>query len=761
MIPAGYRQVGYLQLNMLQEGEETFMKYRIYHNENGPDIGCAKENGVIEKDGLFFKDSEGTGELLPYEDWRLSPEERAADLASRLTVEEIAGLMLYSPHQRVPAPADGPFPGFYSGKTFAEANVEPSALTDEQKAYLKDQHIRYVLVMDYASTEVMAEWNNEMQGLAESLPHGIPVNFSTDPRNAVNEERAAEFKGSSAELSQWPEGLGMAALFSEETVQEYASMISKEYRALGMTTALSPQADLATEPRWMRMEDTFGVNPKQVRACVEAYCRGMQETEGDDKGWGQESVATMVKHWPGGGPMEAGRDAHYYYGKYAVYPGDNLKDHLYPFLEGAFKLGKTGKSASVMPYYSIPWNQDTKYHHNVGSSYNTYLIKDLLREKYGYEGVICTDWGITGTPLPDVGGFGPKCHGVEQLSEAEQHLLLLENGVDQFGGNFAIAPILEAYRMGCEKHGEESMHSRMVRSAARLLTNSFRCGLFENPYLDPQKSLGITGCEEYAEAGYRAQLGSVVMLKNKEVLPLTAEETKVYIPIRHITPAITFFRTPGGEPYDLDPMRGISLPEGFVRVDTPEEADAAIVFLESPKSEPYEKEKDPEGNGYFPISLQYRPYNAEKARSHSIAGGDFREESDNRSYKDKQAIIYNEADLDNVVETKKRMGEKPVIAVIRMHNPAVLKELEPYADSILCEFGVEKRAIFDLISGRAEPSGLLPIQLPADMDTVEEHCEDVPLDMVPYRDSCGNVYDYGFGMNWSGVIRDGRADRYR
>jgi len=738
------------------------MEYRIWHNENGPDIGCGPSRGVIEQDGLFFRNLEGTGELLPYEDWRLTPEERAKDLADRLTVEEIAGLMLYSPHQRVPAPSDGPFPGFYGGKGYAESGAAPYELTDEQKQYLEEQHIRYVLVMDYAGTEVMAKWSNEMQALAEQLPHGIPVNFSTDPRNAVNEERAAEFRGSTSELSQWPEGLGMAALFSAEAIREYASIISKEYRALGMTTALSPQADLATEPRWMRMEDTFGVSPEQVREAVQAYCRGMQETEGEENGWGKGSVAAMVKHWPGAGPMESGRDAHYYYGKYAVYPGNNLKDHLYPFLEGAFCLGKTGKSASVMPYYSIPWEQDVKYHRNIGSSYNTYLIKDLLREKYDYDGVVCTDWGITGKPSPAVGDFGPKCHGAEQLTEAEQHLLLLENGVDQFGGNYDIAPILEAYRMGCGKYGEEAMLARMRRSAARLLTNSFRCGLFENPYLDPEESCRITGCREFVEAGYRAQLGSVVLLKNKKVLPLTAPITKVYIPVRQITPGITFFRTPGGEPYELDPMQGAALPEGFVRVDTPEEADAAVVFLESPKSECYDRNRDePGGNGYFPISLQYRPYQAEKARKVSIAGGDFREESENRSYQGKSAVIYNEADLDNVVRTKEQMGNKPVIAVIRMHNPAVLSELEPFADAILCEFGVQKRAVFDLISGKEEPSGLLPIQLPADMDTVEMHCEDVPMDMVPYTDSCGNTYDYGFGMNWSGVIRDGRAEKYR
>lgn len=126
-----------------------------------------------------------------------------------------------------------------------------------------------------------------------------------------------------------------------------------------------------------------------------AYCDGLQTTATSQTGWGKESVCTMSKHWPGGGPCEGGRDAHYPFGKYAVYPGENLEDHLKPFLEGVFQLeGPTKQTAAVMPYYTVSWNVDSKEPKNVDNSYSRYIIKDLLREKYGYEGVVCTDWEI-------------------------------------------------------------------------------------------------------------------------------------------------------------------------------------------------------------------------------------------------------------------------------------------------------------------------------------------------------------------------------
>lgn len=102
----------------------------------------------------------------------------------------------------------------------------------------------------------------------------------------------------------------------------------------------------------------------------------------------------MVKHWPGGGPVEGGREAHFNYGKYSIYPGKQFETHLKPFVDGAFKLkGGTGKASAVMPYYTIPFGADPSGE-NVGNSFSKYIITDLLRERYEYDGVICTDWKI-------------------------------------------------------------------------------------------------------------------------------------------------------------------------------------------------------------------------------------------------------------------------------------------------------------------------------------------------------------------------------
>lgn len=732
--------------------------YTLYQNEGGKAISTAQDH-IVEVDGFAFRDLEKNGTLLPYADWRLDDDFRAKDLASRLSIEEIAGLMMYSPHQMVPSLPGEPFASTYHGVSFTESRQQAFALTDQQKAFLSQDHLRHVLAMKLQDTETASRWNNELQRFVELLPHGIPVNISSDPRHGAS-KASAEFKSGGSSVSHWPEGLGIAATFSPKLCRDYAAIISKEYRALGIATALSPQVDLATEPRWQRFEDTFGTHPQLVADLAKAYCDGMQTTEGTSDGWGQESVATMAKHWPGGGSGEGGRDAHYPFGKYAVYPGKRFETHLIPFLQGAFALdGPTDSTAAIMPYYTISWDIDGTYGQNVGNSYSRYLITDLLRERYAYDGVVCTDWGITGDPAESIDSFGSRCFGVEELSEAKRHLLALENGVDQFGGNSKKKPILEAYELGCRTHGETAMRARMEASAVRLLKNMFRCGLFDHPYLDAVESAAIVGCPAFYAAGYQAQLDSLVLLKNNGALPRPARQ-KVYIPTRHIHARKGFFRHL--EPaQDLDPADSSLVTQYYDRVSTPEEADFSLVFIESPLSDGYSQEDAAQGgNGYLPISLQYRPYTAVTARKPSLAGGDFRETFTDRSYQGKTGTAANEADLDLVLDTKSRMQEKPVIVCIRMHNAAVLRELEPFADAILVDFGVQQQALLDLVSGKHEPSGLLPIQLPMDMETVEQHGEDTPFDLVPYLDAAGNEYDFGFGMNWSGVLHDSRNTMY-
>ena len=722
---------------------------RYIRNANGPTLGV-NDLPVIEADGLYFKDMERTGTLVPYADWRLTPEERAADLASRLTVEEIAGLMLYSPHQMVPAMPGAPWHATYGGKQYPESGTAPWAMSDQQLELLGNGHVRHVLAVDFLDAETAARWNNELQAYCEALPHSLPVSISSDPRHGAG-GTGAEYRTEGADVSRWPEGLAMGATFDPELCRRFARVMAEEYRALGLVTALSPQVDLGTEPRWMRTPDTFGTHPDLVTDMARAYCDGLQ-TDPETGSWGRSSVAAMAKHWPGGGSCEGGRDAHYPFGKFAVYPGGRLEDHLKPFLEGAFDLpGGTKRAAAVMPYYTVSWGLDPSGE-QVGNSYSRYLIDELLRKRCGYDGVLCTDWSITDDPLSIIDSFSSRSYGVEHLTKAERHLRIIENGVDQFGGNSDIAPIIEAYRIGCEKHGEDAMRRRFEQSAARLLTLAFRCGLFENPYLEPQESRARVGTAENVAAGFEAQLRSVVMVKNNGALPLKGR-LKAYVPERQLAPRRNFVRMPiPGETLPGAPREVVE--RFFDWAETPEEADVALCFITSPMSDGYD-------GGYRPISLQYRPYRADTARAHSIASGDFREPDGDRTYRGRIGTAANEHDLDLVLEARRAMPGKPVIVCVRMQNPCILSELEAAADAILVDFGVQKDALLTLITGCAEPSGLLPVQLPADMETVEAHCEDVPLDMTPYRDSMGNPYDFAFGMNWHGVIDDERVHRYR
>lgn len=739
----------------------------VISQRGGKTIAYSPDSGVkiLYDGGYAFKDLNRNGMIDPYEDWRLPSQERAADLASKMSVEEIAGLMLYSKHMAVPhVSSTDPMKYTFGGKSFAESGADTSALSDNQIVALKEDNLRHILVTKVSSPSAAARWNNNLQAFAESLPLGIPANNSSDPRN---ETRATdEFnEGSGGQASRWPTPLGLGASFDPEVVRDFGDVVSAEYRALGIATALSPQADIYTEPRWRRGVGTFTEDPDLAADMTRAYIDAFQTSYGDaviEDGWGTQSVNCMVKHWPGGAAGEAGRDAHLCFGKYAVFPGGQFDTALQVFVKGAFNLdGPTGQASAVMPYYTISYGIDPSGK-NVANSFSRYIIQDLLIDTYGYDGVICTDWTITGD-YKDVHIHGGKPWGVETLSVAERHYEILKAGVDQFGGNNEKGPVLEAYRMWCEEFGEDSARERFEHSARKLLMNFFRTGLFENPYLDPEETSEVLSSKDFRDRGYQAQLKSVVMLKNSgNVLPVQ-ERAKVYMPKRQMPNTYNLagkVTIPGRYDWPIDPA---FFNDYYEFVENPADADFAVVVIGDPvNGRGYDVEDLRNGgNGYVPMSLQWSEYTADQARAVSLAGGDPKEKTTNRSYRGKTIRTENSADISLVAGTREAMGEKPVVVVLPCQKPVVMGEFESYADAILVSFGVEPQAYLDIISGRYEPSGLLPVQFPADMTTVELQCEDSPRDMKCYTDSEGNSYDFAFGMNWNGVIDDERVKKYR
>ena len=620
--------------------------------------------------------------------------------------------------------------------------------------------MRAVLITTVDSPVVAAVWNNNMQAFVEGLDHGVPANTSSDPRHEA--KATAEFNaGAGGQISLWPTSLGLAATFDPQLVYRFGEIASEENRALGIATALSPQVDIATEPRWFRFSGTFGEDPQLTTDMARAYCDAFQ-TSPETNGWGTKSVNAMVKHWYGYGAQEGGRDSHFASGKFAVYPGNNREQHKRSFVEGAFQLeGGTKMASAVMPIYSILWNQDPSGE-NVGGSFSKWMIEQQLRQEAGFEGVICTDWGITKDMKVLDSPIGGKPWGVEHLSEAERHYKILQAGVDQFGGNNEIGPVLDAYQMWSKELGEKSARERFEVSARRLLLNMFRVGLFENPYLDPNETQKIVGNPVFMKEGYEAQLKSVVMLKNHDKALPQKEKKKVYVPKRHF-PAIPGMWGGISEEKTEEPIDLTLVAKYFDVVKQPEEADFAICLIQEPSTGVGYSLDDAKrgGNGYMPLSLQYDDYTATDARAVSIAGGDPLEKTTNRSFKGKTIKAYNRDDMLLVSDTKKAMGDKPVVVVVETGRPIVLSEIEPYADVILISFNVQHQALLDIINGKIEPSALLPMQMPANMKAVEEQLEDVPRDMDCYHDADGHVYDFGFGMNWSGVINDERVKKYK
>ena len=741
VVVVGGMLIGLVACNGQKWSEQQVDSFMLVTQKEGPTLSYSPQSGVklLTEDGYAFKDLNRNDSLDAYEDWRLTPQERAADLASKLSKEEIAGLMLYSSHQAVPS----------------------AELTEDQKKFLSKDHLRAVLITSVESPRIAAQWNNQMQAFIEGLDHGIPANTSSDPRHEA--KATTEYNaGAGGHISQWPTSLGLAATFDPQLMYRFGEIASEEYRALGIATALSPQVDIATDPRWTRFSGTFGEDPLLATEMARAYCDAFQTTP-DTRGWGMRSVNAMVKHWYGYGAQEGGRDSHFASGKYAVYPGNNLAEHKLSFIDGAFKLeGGTEMASAVMPIYSILWNQDPSGE-NVGGSYSQWLIQKQLREEAKFEGVVCTDWGITKDMKVLDSPMGGKPWGVESLTEAERHYKILQAGVDQYGGNNEIGPVLAAYDMWAKAQGEKSARQRFEQSARRLLLNVFRVGLFEHPYLDPEASEKIVGNPQFMQEGYEAQLKSIVMLKNHDnkTLPMD-KKYKVYVPKRHF-PAIPGLWGGISEEKTVEPIDLALVRKYYEVVEQPEQADFAICLIEEPSTGFGYSAADVKrgGNGYVPYSLQYDDYKAVDARSVSIAGGDPMEKFTNRSYKGKTVKAYNRDDMLMVSETKRAMGEKPVIVILETGRPVVLSEIEPKADAILVSFNVQHQALLDIISGKNEPSALLPMQMPADMKTVEEQHEDVPRDMRCYQDADGNTYDFAFGLNWQGVIKDERVKNYK
>jgi len=464
-----------------------------------------------------------------YEDKTQPIEKRVADILQQMTIEEKAGMMFIN-GARVNEDGsieDKPAKGMFA---FAPNGLK---LMDEKK-------MNHFNLWQVPSAAMLVKWYNAMQKYAEEKTRlGIPITIASDPRNHFS---GNIFAMAATDFSQWCEPLGFAAIGDEKLMWQFADRIRQEYIATGIREALHPMADLATEPRWPRISGTFGEDAQLSAKLIKAYVLGLQGNE-----LSAMSVAAMTKHFSGGGPQKEGLDPHFDFQKGQVYPGKNFNYHLIPF-EAAF----AAHTAAIMPYYGVPTGQTSE---DVGFSYNKDIITGLLRNKYHYDGVVCTDWGLVTDA--NMGSFvwPARAWGVQKLSKEERVAKIINAGVDQFGGENCPEVIVQLVKDG------KISEKRIDESVKRLLRQKFQLGLFDDPYVDVIQSEKIFSDTKGKEEGEASQRRAITLLKNdNKQLPLKAGSLKIYVE-------------------NVD--KKVAAQYATV-VDKPQDADLAIVRLNTP-----------------------------------------------------------------------------------------------------------------------------------------------------------------------------------
>lgn len=672
----------------------------------------SRTRALLEVDGLWFRDLDGDGELAPFEDWRLSPAERAADLVSRMAPDEKAGLMVISSRSMGISQRDM---GLTSHNGLLDEQYHPIKLDPHNTAGLPSEgttqqitemHMRRFIMRETPSGGDIARWVNAMNEVAETTRWSIPVVVAA---NSKNEQGGFAMGGTAKDVpfTQFPGTLGLAASGDLDLVSRFAEQSRREWRASGLRKGYMYMADVVTDPRWFRTYGTFGERPDVVAGAIDRIVRGFQGADGLTC----DGVALTVKHFPGGGPRENGFDPHYAEGRFNVYrtPGSLETYHLPPF-QAAIDAG----ASSIMPYYAIPSREKSTLPQppleeleQVGFAFNREVLR-VLRDM-GHRGYVNSDSGI----------LSKMAWGVEDLTVPERVGAAVTAGTDVIADTNDVGSVREAYLRGLFPA------ERLDAAAVALLTEMFALGLFEDPYVDPEEADRIVASPAFQELADEAHRRSVVLLKNAadpggtdggSVLPLTAERLgsrRVYVEA---------FRE-GQTVQALDRLRA-DLAEAHPGLDLTfdhRDADVAILIVR------------PSTGDYFSATGLY------------------------------DLQIHEATNIDLAKIRAIRASVETLVVALDANLSWIPESIEPLADALLIGFDTRHDVLLDAALGAFAPTGRLPLTLPADNAAiaVDEHgiCaspNDVPgfakerhMDgrRYVYVDAAGSRYESGFGLD--------------
>lgn len=738
----------------------------------------ARSKKTIEVDGLTFKDSDASGTLDPYEDWRLPASDRASDLAARMSLDEKAGLMLIDT-------LNAACGGEVTTKTAATATMPANDdLTDD---YLNTQQMRRFVFRNMVATTPdctattptvtagqAATYTNSVQELAEKTRLGIPVLFKSNARNHIDPDPRTGINVGVDKMTAFPKEAGIAAAALGEQarktgkattgdmriVQAFADVMGAEWAAIGLRGMYGYMADLSTEPRWYRAHETFTENADLAANLMTTLVRSLQGTT-KDAGVAlnpDSRVALTMKHFPGGGPQELGLDPHYSFGKTQVYPGGDFAYHLKPF-EAAIKAGVS----SIMPYYGVPMNvtYEGRTFQQTGFAFSDEIVNWLLRDTLGFKGYVNSDTGI----------INDRAWGLETETVPERVAAAINGGTDTLSGFHDVTTITDLVNSGLVTE------ERVNLAANRLLTPLFQLGLFENPYVDADAANGAVGSDANRDIGLDVQRKSAVLLKN-DVLKNDAGKTGRdehrravnALPLRkgETLYMMGTFDKAVIESYGYTVIDGNATPRPSAKG-----ADRVVVSLTARnKDQANYKSNDPatglnpehtnpivfpgvkglDGSSPWGAADACNAYGAEKCTDDGLRfGGSYPWESSILDFTgmSKAASWEVSPGLDAVQAAMEEVGDpKKVVLNIYFRQPYVIDDASGLkkAGAILANFGMSDAALMDVLTGKVSPQGRMPFALPKTRAAVEEQKSDLP-GYAETKD--GALYEYGHGLTYA------------
>jgi beta-glucosidase len=744
-------------LAWLLTGSGTATHGRAAAPEGQASIG-ARGKPVITVDGLRFKDLNANGALDRYEDWRLDAGARAADLVSKMTLDEKAGMMLI----------DSLNPG---SRGAMEGTAEDYIRTQKMTRFI----FRSVVTANPADAagrggrggrgeegrggrggrggfggapvtpEEAANWTNAIQEMAESTRLGIPVLFKSNARNHYERNARFGINTEAGSFSEWPKEAGLAATRDMALIADFARTMGDEWRSIGLRGMYGYMADLITEPRWYRVHECFTEDADLAADIMKVLVANLQGGPVNPA----TDVALTVKHFPGGGPQALGLDPHFTFGKQQVYPAGRFPDHIKPF-KAAIDAGVS----SVMPYYGVP----VQLTHGgvafdpLGMAFSRQIVTDLLRGRLGFTGYVNSDTGV----------ITDRAWGLEAKSVAERIAAAVNGGTDVLSGFHDAKAVLDIVKSGL------LAEARLDEAARRLLTEQFQLGLFENPYVDASKAAATVGRDAYRAKALDAQRKSIVLLQNggsgtPPALPLPAPGSArpVTLYTMGLNPAVVGgpayggYRVVNGD-YDAGAGQARAAATG---------ADFAVIRVEvtNPRQvTSLYRSDDPESgaNPAFRNPATGKPFGADDPTGLDnglMFGGSLPWEADNLSFTSMAAsrswaISPPLADIRAVM---KEVGAPRTILCIYFRQPYVLDEESGLlkAGAILAGFGVSDSALMDVVSGRFNPSGRLPFALARTRQAIIDNAPDAPG--YPAADT---LFPFGHGLRYE-VTRGVRLPR--